>query len=229
MVVGDARRSLTRADLETCPAEELRSANAHRARLLRVELGGQRLVVKDYRPCGWLLRTLIGPWLIAREARVYQTLAGGPGIPALAGRLDRQALAVAYIAGRNAQEYADGTLPREFFDRLQQVVDAMHARGVVHCDLKNRRNIVVAEGYQPYLIDFTTAFTRRGWFGVLRRPLYERFLLDDRRAVVKARLQAGQLWNQADADFAYHRGPGERAVRKVRDGLRWAFKALSRG
>jgi len=221
--------SLTRDNLEQCVREELRAANPHRPRLLVVEIEGLRAVVKDYRPCGWLLRTVFGPLLIRREDAIYRCLEGCPGVPRSLGRVDRQALAVEYIAGRNAGEYADGTLPPEFFEHLQEVVDAIHARGVVHCDLKNRRNIVVAEGYQPYLVDFSAAFTRRGPFGFLRRAAYARFLLDDQKAVVKARLQVGQMWDPADAEFAFHRGPAERAVRRVRDGLRWMFKVLSRG
>ena len=222
-------RSVTREEVERSPSLELRSATAARARLLQVEVAGQQLVVKDYRPCGWLMREVGGPWLIAREARTYGLLAGCPGVPRLVGRVDRQALAVEHIAGRNAQEYADGTLPPEFFARLQQVVEAIHARGVVHCDLKNRRNIVVAEGYQPYLVDFTTALGREGSLGFLRRRIFDRFALDDRRAVVKARLQVGMMGNEDDREFAFHRSHGERAVRWVRDGLRRAFKLLTRG
>jgi hypothetical protein len=217
------RTGLTRDNLEGRIQATLRAANAQRARLVVVE----GAVVKDYRPCGWLLRTFVGPWLIGREERIYRLLEGCPGAPRLVARLDRQALVVEYVEGRNAGEYADGTLPPEFFARLQQVVEAVHARGVVHCDLKNRRNVVVAEGYQPYLIDFSAAFTRAGRFGFIRRFLYDRFLLDDQRAVVKAKLQVGQLWNQAEADFAFYRSPGERVVRRIRDGLRWAFKVIA--
>jgi hypothetical protein len=205
--------SLTRDNLERHVQEELRPANPHRPRLARVEVEGQRAVVKDYRPCGWLLRTWFGPWLIAREEAIYRCLEGCPGVPRLVGRVDRHALAVEYIPGRNAGEHADGTLPPEFFARLQEVVDAIHARGVVHCDLKNRRNVVVAEGYHPYLVDFSAAFTRRGRFARLRGFAYRQFLLDDQKAVVKAKLQAGRLGSKADAEFAFHRGPAERVVR----------------
>ncbi len=223
-----AESRITREQVEQSAGEELRSATSGRARLLRVELEGAPVVVKDYLPCGWLMRT-VGAWLLRREVRIYRALAGCPGIPRLVGEVDRYALALEYLPGRNAGEYADGTLPREFFTRLEEVVEAMHARGVVHCDLKNRNNIIVGEGERPYLVDFTTAFRRAGRGGFLRRYAYERFLLDDRRAVVKARLQVGQFWNEADAAFAFHRSPGERAIRRIRNGLRWAFKLLARG
>jgi hypothetical protein len=220
---------LSRENLEQRAQRELRTANPHRPRLLLVEMRDARAVVKDYRPCGWLLREVFGPKLLGREEAIYRVLEGCPGVPRVVGRVDRQALAVEYIEGRNAGEYADGTLPPEFFTRLREVVDAIHARGVVHCDLKNRQNVVVAEGYHPYIVDFSTAFTRRGRFGLLRRAAYQRFLLDDEKAVVKAKLQMGKLWDPAEAEFAFHRGPGERAVRRIRDSLRWTFKLLSRG
>jgi hypothetical protein len=227
MPAGVALNTLAREGLEGRIREELRSANSHRPRLVLVETPEGLAVVKDYRPCGWLLRAIFGPWLSRREEFIYRTLAGGPGIPRLFGRVDRHALAVEYVAGRNAQEFAGGTLPPEFFTRLQEAVDAMHARGVVHCDLKNRRNVVVAEGYRPYLVDFSTAFIRGSRLNLARRFLFARFVVDDRKAVVKARLQVGRLWDPDDAAFAYHRGPLERAVRWVRDGLRGAFELLS--
>jgi hypothetical protein len=219
----------TRQELGLPSSTRLRAGDSHRPRLLLMERAGRRIVVKDFLPCGWLVRSLVGPWLVRREERIYRLLEGCPGVPRLVGRVDRHALALEYIEGRNAGEYADGTLPPEFFARLQQVVDAMHARQVVHCDLKNRKNIVVADGYRPYLVDFSAAFTRAGALGWLRRRAYDRFALDDRRAVVKARLQVGQLWNQEDADFVFRRGALERMVRRVRDGLRWTFKLISRG
>lgn len=219
---------LARDNLEQHIREELRAANPHRPRLALVEVDGRRAVVKDYRPCGWLLREVFGPWLIGREEAIYRCLEGCPGVPRLLGRVDRHALAVEHIPGRNAGQYADGTLPPEFFARLQEVVDAIHARGVVHCDLKNRRNVVVAEGYYPYLVDFSAAFTRQGRFAWLRGLAYRQFLLDDQKAVVKAKLQVGKMGSQAEREFAFRRGPAERAVRWVRDRLRGAFKLLSR-
>ncbi len=118
--------------------------------------------------------------------------------------------------------------PAEFFDYFQEVVDAIHARGVVHCDLKNRRNVVVGEGYRPYLVDFTTAFSRGGPLSLFRNHAYRRFLLDDQKAVVKAKLQVGKMYSPEDAAFAFRRSPGERVIRRLRDGLRWSFKLLSR-
>jgi len=108
------------------------------------------------------------------------------------------------------------------------VVKGLHARGVVHCDIKNRSNIVVTDQLEPYIIDFASAFTKEGRFGPLRRFAFERFRLDDERAVVKARLLVGRIWNEADERFAFHHGPAEQAVRALRNAARWLFKLLAR-
>lgn len=220
---------LTRETLPGYVRQTLRPGGGTRPALLVVEDQGREAVVKDYRPSGWLLRALAGPWLIAREARIYAALAGCPGVPRLVSRLDRWALVVERVPGRSCAEFADGELPAEFFDRLREVVEAMHQRGVVHCDLKNRANIVVTADGAPYLLDFASAFARGNGRNPLRRMVFERFRLDDLRGVMKARLLVGQLWNPADAEFAFHRSRGERAVRAVRNGARWLFKLLAGG
>lgn len=221
--------AITRGSLSNHVRRRLRAATATRPDLLLVEDRGRRAVVKDYRASGWLLRSLFGPWLISREERIYRHLDGAPGVPRLLRRLDPHALLVQHIEGRSCADFADGDLPPEFFDRLRRVVEAMHARGIVHCDIKNRANIVVTSDGDPYLIDFATAFARDGRFRLLRRFLFERFRTDDLKGVVKARLYVGQLWNQPDADFVFRRGPAERIVRALRDGARWLFKLLAGG
>lgn len=220
---------LTRDNLPQYLCKTLRPGGGTRPALLLLDDRGRRAVVKDYRPSSWLLRTIVGPWLIAREARIYRTLAGAPGVPNLIGLLDRHALIIEHIAGRNCADYADGELPAEFFDRLRKVVEGMHACGVVHCDIKNRSNVVVAEGDLPYIVDFASAFHRQGRPARLRRLVFERFRTDDLRAVVKAKLLVGQLWDKSDADFAFRRDPFERIVRATRDAARWLFKLCAGG
>jgi len=220
---------LTRRNLNQYLHRQLRRGGGTRPALLILQHDGARAVLKDFQAGSWFLRALVGPWLIRREAHVYQALAGAPGVPRLIGLLDRHALLVEHIEGRNCAQYADGELPREFFDRLLAVVRGIHARGVVHCDIKNRSNIVVADGGHPYIVDFASALTREGPLAPLRRLAFERFRTDDLRAVVKAKLLGGQLWSEPDADFAFRRDPFERMIRAVRDAARWTFKLFAGG
>ncbi len=219
---------LTRENIHEYLVECLRAGGGTRPALLLLDDRGHRAIVKDYLPAGRLLRAVFGPWLIAREERLYRVLEGAPGVPRLIARLDRHALIVEHIEGRACSRYPDGALPAKFFERLEAVVAGIHARGVVHCDIKNRSNIVVTDQLEPYIVDFASAFTREGRFGPLRRFAFERFRLDDRRAVVKARLLAGRIWNDADERFAFHHGPAERAIRAIRNAGRWLFKSLAR-
>ena len=230
---------LTRESLHDYRPQRIRAGGGTRPQLLLLEQAGKRAVMKDYRASGWLLRPLIGPWLIGREEHIYRTLAGAPGVPHLIGRLDRHALVVEHVEGRNCAKYADGELPREFFDRLRTVVETLHSRGVVHCDIKNRSNIVVADGDQPYIVDFASAFTRAGSPGLasclapLRRLAFDRFRTDDLRAVAKAKFFLARptanrpAWSEADAEFAFRRDPFERLVRALRDAARWMFKLFA--
>lgn len=220
---------LTRENLSRYVSRRLRAGGGSRPELLLLEDEGRRAVLKDYRQSGRLMRVLAGPWLIGREARIYGILAGAAGVPRLIRRLDRCALLVEHIEGRSCADYADGELSAEFFDRLLEMVEGMHARGVVHCDIKNRANIVVASEGRPYVLDFASAFTRGRRLNVLRRLAFERFRIDDLRGVMKARLLVGQLWNERDAQFAFRRGPAERVVRAIRDGTRWLFRMVARG
>jgi len=222
-----AFEQLTRETLPQFLVEQLRPGGGSRPALLLIEDRGQRAVVKDYLPSGWLLRAVVGRWLIGREARHYRMLDGARGVPRLIRRLDRNALVVEHIEGRACSDFPDGSLPIEFFQRLEAVVNGLHERGVVHCDVKNRSNIVVTETLEPYIVDFASAFTRKGRLGWLRRFLFDRFRRDDDRAVVKARLLAGRFWNEEDEQFAFRRGPGERVVRAVRNAARRLFKMLA--
>jgi len=219
---------LTRRNMQYYLVRRLRPGGGTRPELLVLEDRGVQTVVKDYRPAGRLLRAFVGPWLISREERIYRALDGAPGVPRLIARVDRWALAVERVPGRSCADFADGTLPPQFFERLREVVNGIHARGIVHCDIKNRSNIVVTEDLQPYLVDFASAFAREGPLAPLRRFAYERFRVDDLRAVVKARLLVGRIGDEADADFAFRRGLAERTVRALRDAARRVFKRLAR-
>jgi serine/threonine protein kinase len=89
------------------------------------------------------------------------------------------------------------------FERLTRLVAQMHARGVVHNDLRKRDNILVAPDGSPVLIDFNASVclplgsaAGRATLGVLRRI--------DEAAVFKwkARLAPGLL---APAEARRHR------------------------
>jgi RIO-like serine/threonine protein kinase len=119
------------------------------------------VVVKDFAPRARWLRATLGRWLVARELRAYRALAGHPSVPRLVGRMGPFAFAVEHRPGRRLSRARAGELPPDFVDRLEQAVRAMHARGVVHLDLRHRSNVLADASGAPVLIDFASAVCLR--------------------------------------------------------------------
>jgi tRNA A-37 threonylcarbamoyl transferase component Bud32 len=136
-----------------------------------VELGdGRNAVVKDFAPRRRWVREVLGRWLTRREAKAYRLLEGSPGVPRLFGVLDPLALVIEYRPGVRMTRDLAGKLPLEFMPELRDAVGAMHARGVVHLDLRHRSNVLADPQGHPVLIDFASAiFFKPG--GLLSKTL----------------------------------------------------------
>lgn len=106
---------------------------------------------------------LLAQTLLRREARALRALEGVPGVArVLAQAADGGALLRSYLPGTPlclARE-----LPRDFFERLEELVRALHERGVCHNDLHKEGNVLVGEDGYPNLVDFQLAsvHVRRG-------------------------------------------------------------------
>lgn len=143
--------------------------------VLLVRHGDGLAVVKDFAPRPPWTRHTIGRLLIRREAAVYRALEGVPGVPRLLGRVDGLALALEYRPGEVLGRGLAGRLPAGFLDELRQSVAAMHARGVVHLDLRHRSNVLAGDDGHPVLLDFASALRLRPrgrlarWLGALDR------------------------------------------------------------
>jgi hypothetical protein len=129
--------------------------------VLRVAVAGVPLVVKDFAPRGPLVRATLGRWIARREQRAWRALAGHPAVPTYLGAIDGLAFAVAHRAGRPLSRSVARETPPEFFARLAAAVDEMHARGVVHLDLRHQGNVLVGDDGAPVLIDFGSALVLR--------------------------------------------------------------------
>jgi len=106
----------------------------------------------------WIARLLL-----ARERRALRALDGLPGVArVIEVAPDDSALVRSWIAGRALCEASE--LPRDFFERLEELVSALHERGVCHNDLHKEGNVLVGEDGRPGLVDFQLAsvHARRG-------------------------------------------------------------------
>jgi hypothetical protein len=173
----------SRAELQAGARELLHRGNRRNPDVFLVGQAGARFVVKDFAPRGALVRAWLGPWLLGREIRAYRALAGHPAVPRLLGRIDRLAFAVEYRPGRRLSRRLAGQVSPGFVDALAGAVREMHARGVVHLDLRHRSNVLWGEDGAPVLIDFASALR----FPPGARWLVPVFAWVDRRAVAKWR------------------------------------------
>ncbi len=123
-----------------------------------------RLVVKFGREqsfCG-LPMAWFGELHCTHEEGIYRRLAGVPGIPRWAGRVGSCGYAIEYIEALPLDHFT--APPPGFFDRLRELFDAVHARGVAYGDANKRSNILVAPDGRPYLVDFQLSLcTRDEW------------------------------------------------------------------
>lgn len=169
------------AAIEAGSGYELGSGYQAAVRRYRTSVGD--VVVK--KPHGGPLR---GVWrsLLRREQAVYACLDGIAGIPRSFGLIGNEYLALQFIAGPSLREHEARLADRDaFFARLLKTVEAMHAAGVAHGDLKRKDNIIVGPGEQPYLIDFGIAVRRSATSASFNRLVFERLVQMDLNAWVK--------------------------------------------
>jgi serine/threonine protein kinase len=135
-------------------------------------------------------------YLLRREHAVYERLAGVPGIPRTYGLIDGEYLALEYVPGPSLRVQEARLSDRDaFFTRLLDTVNAMHAAGIAHADLKRKDNIIVGPDERPYLIDFGIAVRRRD--SRLSRSWFEHSMQADRNAWIK--LKYGRRIEPAEA------------------------------
>ena len=123
--------------------------------------------------------------LLEREHAIYERLRGIAGIPRSFG-LVGGGLALEYVAGPSLREHETRIVDRnELFAKLLVTLQAMHAAGVAHGDLKRKDNIIVGAGERPYLIDFGIAVRRSTTSSLWNRCVFEPLVQMDYNAWIK--------------------------------------------
>ncbi|GAB4175048.1 MAG: hypothetical protein Kow0020_10620 [Wenzhouxiangellaceae bacterium] len=155
-------------------------AEGHQGCIHRLEFQGRSLAIKSATGRG--LRGLANRLALRREARAYRRLSGVAGIPACHGLIDGRWLVLDHIEVR---PFRDGPRRDDYFDRLLTIIEAMHARGVAHGDLKRKSNLGVDAEGAPVLLDFGASVVRRAGWHPLNRRLFEWLAQTDLNAWVK--------------------------------------------
>ena len=174
---------LSRETLASQRIRVLSSGSAGSAAVVLVRHEGELCVVKDFAAGGRFTRWL-GLRLVRRELRAYRQLAGHPAVPRVVAEVDDLAFAVEYRPGRMMGPGLASRVPVSFIEDLRAAVASMHARGVVHLDLRHRSNALASDDGRPVLIDFASAQCFRPG-SLAARCLMPLLAVIDRRAVDK--------------------------------------------
>jgi hypothetical protein len=140
---------------------------------------GRPVCLKHYHTEPWLGVPLdwAGRMMADREIRHYRLLQDTGGVPQLIGRVGRSALAHAWVEGNDLLDQKD-RLADDFFDRLEALVRAIHARSMAYVDMNKPDNVLVTSDGRPVLIDFQISWAprpSRGPVGAIKRRLLAMF------------------------------------------------------
>jgi len=176
--------SVARADLPRVFSGYIKKGAWNKADVLDVTLAEGRFAVKDY-AAKWFPVKILGAWQLSREVKAYSRLDGVAGVPRLRRSLDRYAIVIEYVGGIRLPKFhhRHGGVPH-VARRLKELLAQVHARGIIHGDLRSRDNILVSPGGDLYLIDFSSAavFDLDTWAG---RVLFPRLRRAEERALLK--------------------------------------------
>ncbi len=143
------------------------------------------LILKDFAEKAWIVRK-IGRWQVHREIRALIRLQGLRGIPKCYGQVSPCGILIERVQGERITRWrlrAPADVAR-MLARLESLVDELHARGIVHLDLRKRDNILITDSGMPLIIDFNASicFEEGGLAARFVFPLLRRI---DTSAVLK--------------------------------------------
>jgi len=188
-------------------------ATSNQGTLLLFQRDGLEMVVKAPMGSGLLLKAR--QKTLQREYRAYRCLQGLEGVPKCFGLIDERYLALEYVPG---SQYRDTVFQdrEQWFVLLLDLLNAMHARGVAHGDLKSKSNLLVTRDERPCVVDFGTAFIHKTGFHPLNNWLFRLAKRLDINAWVKHKYH-GRYRDASAADRALlDYGWIEILVRKLR-------------
>ena len=146
-------------------------------------------------PLKWLRRQSL-----LREYRTYRRLEGLDGFARCHGLFEGRFLVLDYIYGEDFRRDRLNNA-EDFFSELLRSIQAMHARGVAHGDLKRKSNLRIDRFGKPVILDLGTAVLRREQPGWLNRRIFEFARQTDLNAWVK--LKYGGYTNVSAEDRHY--------------------------
>lgn len=171
------------------PLSRIPGRNLSKADLLVYRDEAGRIAVKSYQDRPWWVRQTIGRWSIRRESLAYLGAGPLPGLPRFLGRLGPWALATRWVDATPLAEIDAAALDIAWFDRLDELLQRLHERGVALADLHHRDVLIAADG-GVWVVDLAMATVLGARAGRLRRALFRRMMDADRVAAARMRARA---------------------------------------
>jgi serine/threonine protein kinase len=151
---------LSRRQLESLPRETLHEArNWSKADVSVAQWppeSGRRVVIKDLKKRPLWYRVLAGRYFLWREWRALCALKDLESVPNPIARPDADCFVIEHKNGRQLEMIPPEAMPPGVSEKVEQLVERIHARGVTHGDLHSY-NILVDESGEVALIDWATA------------------------------------------------------------------------
>lgn len=173
-------------------------------RIERDRVGGVEVVRRHAEGSRVPFSRFVARRLLSRERAALAHLDGLIGVPRLVSGEDgatRGVLTRSYVEGTALSEAT--WLPENFFDELDRLVEAVHARGVCHNDLHKEQNVLVdVDGY-PWLVDFQLASVH-----AVRDRTFASRALEDLRHVEKHRRRYTRDGRGPRGERTHGRGAG---------------------
>jgi len=142
-------------------ARNYSARNRSKAEIYVKPRNGKQVLFKDYSGRNVLTRIFYGRLTLRREAAAYERLKEVPGIPRCFGLDGKDVLSLEYIEGQPLSVYEYGQVPEAVFFKLEKIITAIHAQGVVNGDI-HKSNVLITPDGEVYLIDFASAVFENG-------------------------------------------------------------------
>jgi len=180
-----AFNSLSLTAIRELSTRSFRTGQGSRPDVLLVEKDSEQAVLKDHNACDPVFGFMLGSLLVWRETKALEALQGTSGIPDFIKRVDRRALLMTYAPALPVKQCRDEVDWNDYFPRLSGLVEAMHVKGVAHCDLRSPNNVLVDENNNPHLVDFVACVFRGTRWNPISRWLFRQFCRVDVSAIAK--------------------------------------------
>lgn len=161
----------------------------------------------------FILLAVINTYLIKREYKALKSLRGINNIPNVYG-YDKGIFMDHYNAKNLREVNANNEdLSLAFYDSLLETIHEIHARGIVHCDLKRKENILKDNTGKCLIVDFGICIYKSNLFFKL---FFKLLVQSDLNAYIKLKYK-NKLDSLSKADLEiYNLTQAERLLKKLR-------------